>query len=191
MDGKSHNSMVSTLRLLLLALVALLALAGALVWSGAYDVAADVPHWPLTERLLQTVRERSMIVRERGIVVPKDLGRPERILNGAGLYAAMCTDCHLAPGETETELRRGLYPQPPAFAQAGVDDPAMAFWAIKHGVKLTAMPAWGRSHTDAQIWDMVAFLLQLKGMPAARYRALVAAAPPDEDDAHGMQMHGH
>lgn len=185
MAGKSHKGMVSILRSLLLVVFALLVLAGGLIWSGVYDVAADVPHWPLTARILQMVRERSMTVRAQDIAVPKDLSRPKRILDGAGLYAAMCTGCHLAPGVDDSELQRGLYPKPPVFVREGMDDPAMAFWAIKHGVKLTAMPAWGKSHTDAQIWDMVAFLMQLKGMPAAHYQALVAAAPPDDDDMHG------
>jgi hypothetical protein len=131
--GKSQTCMAAMARAATVAAFALLVAAGAAIRFGAYDVAADVPHWPLTGRLLQAVRERSMIVRERGIEVPKDLGRPERIVDGAGLYAAMCTDCHLAPGQAETELRRGLYPQPPIFAQEGVDDPRMAFWAVDTG----------------------------------------------------------
>jgi Cytochrome C oxidase, cbb3-type, subunit III len=157
------------------------------IWFGWYNVAADVPHSPLTEKILETVRERSMIVRERSIVVPNDLDRPERISAGAGLYDEMCTGCHLAPSMATTELHEGLYPKPPVFASEGDDDPAMAFWVIKHGVKMTAMPAWGLSHTDRQIWDMVAFVIKLKGMSAAGYKTLVASAPPDEDEQHGHE----
>jgi mono/diheme cytochrome c family protein len=31
------------------------------------------------------------------------------------------------------------------------------------------MPAWGDSHTDQQIWEMVAFLEKLNDMSAAKY----------------------
>ncbi len=168
-------------------------LAGLAIWFGLYNVAADVPHWPVTEQLLETLRDRSMTVHAQDIAIPKDLGRRERISAGAGLYDEMCTNCHLTPSIDSTEMRQGLYPKPPAFPVEGEDDPAVAFWTIKHGVKSTAMPAWGPSHTDDQIWDMVAFLVKLKGMSAADYKALVAAAPPDDDDehGHGHGMHGH
>lgn len=162
---------------------------GVAIWFGFYEVAADAPHWKMTERFIQTVRERSITVRAKEIIVPADLGRPDRISAGAGLYDEMCTNCHLKPGINATEMRLGLYPKPPAFPAEGEDDPAVAFWTIKHGVKMSAMPAWGPSHTDEQIWDMVAFLLQLKGMSAADYATQVAAAPPDEDEHHGHE-HG-
>ena len=159
------------------------------IWFGWFNVAADVPHWQITAKL-ETVRERSMTVRADKVVVPADLDSPRRISDGAGHYDEMCTGCHLMPGMTGSELRAGLYPKPPVFAERGEDDPAMAFWAIKHGVKMTAMPAWGTSHTDEQIWDMVAFLLKLKGMSLTEYKQLVASAPPD-DDEHGHGGHEH
>jgi mono/diheme cytochrome c family protein len=40
-------------------------------------------------------------------------------------------------------------------------DPAAAFWTIKHGIKATGMPAWGKSMGDEYIWGIVAFLDQL------------------------------
>lgn len=169
---------------------ALAALIGSAAWFGIYNVAADVPHWQVTEKLIQVARERSIIVRSRDIAVPKDLDRPDRIRAGAGLYDEMCVSCHLAPAVGDSEMQRGLYPKPPAFPETGVSAPSGAFWAIKHGVKMTAMPAWGQSHTDDQIWDMVAFLMRLKGMSEADYKALVASAAPDDDDGH-HHVHGH
>jgi mono/diheme cytochrome c family protein len=100
----------------------------------------------------------------------------------------MCTSCHLAPGLAQTELRQGLYPQPPDLSKHGVHDPAEAFWVIKHGVKLTAMPAWGRSHDDAAIWDMVAFVRQLPAMDQAAFEAMAGRAA---DDGHGGDEHIH
>src|SRR3546814_12702681 len=71
--------------------------------------------------------------------------------------AAMCTGCHLAPGMSETEMSRGLYPAPPDLTKTTVEA-AEAFWVIKHGIKASGMPAWGKSMDEEYIWNMAAFL---------------------------------
>jgi len=67
-------------------------------------------------------------------------------------------------------------------------DPRVVFWTIKHGIKMSAMPAWGFSHDDATIWSMVAFVQKLPGMTPAEYKAIVAKAPPDDDMKMPMGM---
>lgn len=185
--------MISTRKWLLgtlLLLLAVMAAGGAFVWFGVYDVGADAPHTRPMLVLMQTLRERSIHVRAQGLT-PPDLQDPKRVLAGAGHYAAMCTGCHLAPGAPDSEIRPGLYPLPPNLSQQRVD-PRDAFWVIKHGVKMSAMPAWGRTHDDATIWDMVAFVQQLPHLSPAQYKAIVARAPPDEDSegaAHDAHDH--
>lgn len=152
---------------------------GVFAYSGLYNISADDHHWPLTYRALQTVRDRSIHVRSEHIRVP-NLENPQLILKGAGQYAAMCTGCHLAPGIQESEMREGMYPKPPNLSRVHVA-PQDAFWVIKHGIKMSAMPAWGDSHDDPTIWSMVAFLERLPSMCPAQYKAIVAKAPPDED----------
>ena len=160
--------------------VILSGLAGvAVVYSGALDVAADVPHSRPVLALMNATRDRSVEVRSRGIQVP-DLEDPQLVLKGAGQYAAMCTSCHLAPGMGNSEIRPGLYPRPQNLSKVRVP-PREAFWIIKHGLKMSAMPAWGVSHDDGTLWSMVAFLEKLPDMTPAQYRAIVAKAPPDED----------
>lgn len=166
--------------------------AGLFIGSGLYNPGADSPHWKVTYFLIQAVRERSVEHHAAGIALPANLDDPQVILKGAGQYAAMCTGCHLAPGMKDTELRPGLYPRPPNLSKSRVD-PREAFWIIKHGLKMSAMPAWGMSHDDATIWSMVAFLQKLPGMTAAQYKAMVAKAPPDEDmgPMDGADAHDH
>ena len=103
-------------------LTLLAALAAAFVYSGDYNIAADDPHWPLTERLLATLRTRSIEARASNLDVP-DLTDAALIRQGDGNYDSMCTGCHLAPGMESTELSRGLYPAPPAFATAKKGNP--------------------------------------------------------------------
>ena len=156
--------------------------AGVFVYSGLYNIGADDHHSKPVFVMLQTLRNRSIHVRSENLTVP-DLDDPQLILKGAGQYAAMCTDCHLAPGETDAEMRPGLYPQPPNLTQVRLD-PKDEFWVIKHGLKMSAMPAWGGSHDDATIWSMVAFLQKLPDMTPSQYKDIVAKAPPDEDMDH-------
>jgi len=165
--------------------------AGAFAWSGLYNIGADDHHTRPVFAFLQTLRNRSIHLRSEALTVP-NLDDPQLILNGAGQYAAMCTGCHLSPGVDDTELRAGMYPQPPDLSKVHVD-PKEAFWVIKHGIKMSAMPAWGMAgHDDPTIWSMVAFLEKLPGMTQAEYKAIVAKAPPDEDmdDDHGA-AHAH
>ena len=143
----------------------------AAIWSGMYNIGADSPHSMLTLRVLEQVRQRALAHHAEGIPVPV-LNDPAMISEGAEHYAAMCTECHMAPGVSESELRPGLYPQPPNLAQRGIEDPRVAFWAIKHGIKMSGMPAWGSTHDDAEIWNIVAFLRKLPTLSPAGYAAM-------------------
>ncbi|MFB8828766.1 c-type cytochrome [Azotobacter sp. CWF10] len=157
--------------------LAVVALGAGVLYSGLIDVGADAPHSAPVRALLETARERSVAVRARDIQVPY-LADEAMIRAGAGNYDAMCVGCHLAPGLTETELGRGLYPAPPDLGEVGhAGDPAGAFWVIKHGIKATAMPAWGRSMDDPYIWELVAFLGRLPSLDAESYRRMVESSP--------------
>lgn len=164
--------------------------AAAFVWSGAYDIGADDPHLRLTTSTLQTLRMRSIAVRARQIEVP-DLQDPARIRRGAGNYDAMCAGCHLAPGAGPSELSQGLYPAPPNLSRLADIDAAQAFWVIKHGIKASGMPAWGKSMEDSDIWDLVAFLERLPALNSAQYEAEVAASGGHSHGGGETPSHEH
>lgn len=184
---------MKTAAVVVLSAAGALALAGmaglVFAWSGVYDIGADAPHTKPVLGFLAMARERSIATHSRDLTVP-DLSDPQLILKGAGQYAAMCTGCHLAPGMADSELRPGLYPQPPNLANERVD-PAQAFWAIKHGIKASAMPAWGGSHDDETMWSMVAFLQKMPDLSAAGYKDIVARAPLDDEMGEGGHHHEH
>jgi mono/diheme cytochrome c family protein len=152
-------------------LTALALAAGAFVGSGVYDIGADDRHTRIVLALIEQLRDRSIAVRARGIAVP-ELDDAGRIAAGARQYATLCVSCHLAPGVTKSELRPGLYPHPPNLAQQDAPDARRAFWTIKHGVKMSAMPAWGRTLDDAAIWDLVAFVRSMPLMGPEAYQRL-------------------
>jgi len=163
--------------------------AGIFVWSGSYNIGADNPHLAITHQLINNLRDHSTKAYSRGIKVP-NLDNPAMIAEGAEHYSVMCTGCHLAPGMAETEIRAGLYPQPPDLSKDGIDDPAEAFWIIKHGIKMSAMAAWGKTHTDEQIWNMVAFTSKMPGMTPAQYLKLGGKLPLDDDEHMHAAMGG-
>lgn len=157
----------------------------AFLYSGLYPMGADVPHNRLTYWALETLRENSLDRASRAIVLP-DLSSPDLILTGGADYHEMCAACHLKPGKADSDMSTGLYPRPPnltipPFLHAVNSDSERAlrlarkqFWVIKHGIKATGMPAWGKTHDDQRIWAMVAFLQQLPRLDSAQYQILTA-----------------
>jgi mono/diheme cytochrome c family protein len=150
---------------------------GAVVFigSGLYDIGADDHHLKPVFFAVEQLRDRSIARRARDITVPP-LNDAKMISAGAQRYASLCAACHLAPGAAASPIRSGMYPHPPSLAQEAAHDPANAYWIVKHGIKMSAMPAWGKSLDDAAIWDLVAFLQKLPDMTPEAYRA--AASSP-------------
>jgi mono/diheme cytochrome c family protein len=163
--------------------VAILAVGAMAVSFGAYNFAADAPHGRVVADVIEFARDRSVEERARGMEVPA-LNDPKMIAAGADHYAEMCTGCHLAPGMKENEMRPGMYPKPPVLAAFPPDDPAEQFWIVKHGIKMSGMPAWGVTHSDEEIWAIVAFLQKLPSLTPEQYKAMTVSSAE-----HHMHMH--
>jgi mono/diheme cytochrome c family protein len=173
----------------LVVLVVLAAFAGIFIYAGVYNIGADAPHSRFVYGILDQLREGSISRYSKEIAAPADLNDPKRIAAGAGLYQEMCTGCHLGPGLEKSEMSQGLYPPAPDLTRSG-RSAREQFWIIKHGVKLTAMPAWGKTHDDQLIWDMVAFIRRLPKLSPEQYKAAVAAAPADHEEMMEQMKHG-
>lgn len=97
------------------------------------------------------------------------------LAQGASLYGQHCAICHgTAAGESSASpIAKGLYPAPPQLADEGVeDDPeGVTYWKIKHGIRLTGMPAWGATLNDRQIWTLALFLKHMDKLPPAAKQA--------------------
>lgn len=161
----------------------------AAIWLGLPEVAATTPHWAVTEWVLTTTRDNAVRRRASVIPVPDDLDDPGRIRAGASAYDAMCADCHGAPGVDAGVAAEGMLPRPPELAAEAVEwESAELFWIVENGIRMTGMPAFGPTHTDRELWDLVAALRRLPGLSASEYRALVRS----EDDGHRPgHHHGH
>jgi mono/diheme cytochrome c family protein len=169
----------------LLIAVALLALgAGVTIYAGVYDVAATEPHWPATSWILETARIRSIKAHAAGIAAPPSFNDPAKIPIGVGHFAAHCAVCHGAPGVPRGDIARGLSPPPSDLAVAAKSYSAgELFWILKHGIKMTGMPAWS-DHSDEQLWATVAFVQKLPGLTQDEYARMIVASM-----ARGGQHH--
>lgn len=171
------------------AAVALIAAGGTVgfAYSGLLDVSASATEPRVIRWLLQTTRESSVRRRAADIAAP-DLSDEAQVATGGRAFGEMCADCHGTPGRDPRLGARDMNPPPPDLGKAAAGrTPAELFWIIKHGIRMTGMPAWGATHTDAQLWELVAFIERLPALSADDYRRLVERSG---DDGHGHD-HDH
>jgi mono/diheme cytochrome c family protein len=156
-------------------IIGLVILAGAaMIWSGVYNVAADSPHWKVTFWVLDEAREQSIEAHSSGIVAPPLQG--EKLVDrGFSHFNETCRLCHGGPGLAPLGFTQGLYPKPPLFPSRDVQQELSdreVYWIVKHGLKMTAMPAFGVIQTDEGLWSIVAFLRRLPTLSPQEYQAM-------------------
>lgn len=88
-------------------------------------------------------------------------------------------------------MSAGLSPTPPNLAKHAHTDAAEAFWVIKHGIKATGMPAWGKHMEDQYIWSVVVFLRKLPSLSAEEYEAEVTASGGHSHGGGESAEHSH
>jgi hypothetical protein len=67
---------------------------------------------------------------------------------------------------------------------------AELFWIVKHGVKMTGMPAFGPTHSDERLWTVVAFLKQLPQISPEKYTEMKQASAKHHE-GHDEHTHDH
>ena len=86
---------------------------------------------------------------------------------------AVCAQCHGEPDKALGILTQGLNPTPPdleRLAEAGTA--AEMFWIINNGIRMTGMPAFGKTHQADEIWPVVSFLQSAKGLTSTEYNRI-------------------
>ena len=171
---------------ILATLVVLVIGAGLLViYSGIYNVAAAQSDNPLLCWMLSTTSDRSIRYHARRITAPP-LSDAALVKKGLNHYRDMCVPCHGRPGLYPTELNKGLNPRAPKLTETAKEfSPREIFWVVKNGIRMTGMPAWGTSHSNAEIWAIVAFVKRLPNITPQEYVAMDQAAQKE------VQGHAH
>jgi mono/diheme cytochrome c family protein len=104
----------------------------------------------------------------------------------------MCAACHGAPGKERGEIGKGLNPSPPNLAEVASSwSSAELFWILKNGIKMTGMPAFGPTHSDARLWSIVAFVMQLPKLTPDDYKKMGHPASKHEHQEEDRHDHQH
>lgn len=174
---KTRNRTIGILGIALLMTVVAIAIAGLVVHIGAYNVAATEQHTAAVYRLLDHAMRRSVKLRA-STIRPPDLNDAQRVQSGLQHYRDKCLQCHGAPGIAPQDFGRGMAPAPANLvATAREWQAAEIFWTVKHGIKMTGMPAWQYRMSDQDIWDVVAFVKMLPTLSPQIYAAWNEAMP--------------
>lgn len=162
--------------------IALSAVAAALlVYAGIYDVSARAGHLPPTAWLLHTAMRNSARTHALGIDVPP-LDDERMIVRGATYFSVGCAACHGEPGNRTTPVVNEMTPRaPPLEPMIETWEVRELFWIVDNGIKYTGMPAWATPDRPDEVWDMVAFLLELPELGVEEYRRLAYQPGPRQE----------
>jgi mono/diheme cytochrome c family protein len=140
-------------------------------YSGIPNVAATKPEGKIMSWFMNTTKDHSISARAQHITVPP-LDTSALVAKGFEHYNEMCVTCHGAPGIRPDEFAKGLNPSPPNLALSTRDmEPSDIFLVVKDGITMTGMPGFGSTHSDSEVWAIVAFLKYLQAMQPEEYTA--------------------
>lgn len=108
-----------------------------------------------------------------------NLNDPKLKLTAFSHYHVTCRLCHGAPEYEPEEFAKGLYPAPPSMTSGHIQkarSEAEIYWIVKHGIKMTGMPAFGPTHEEKELWGLVALAEEIPEMSPEQYRQQVKAA---------------
>jgi mono/diheme cytochrome c family protein len=148
----------------------------AVVYTGAYNVAASDQHADAVRWTLDTAMHQSVANRAGGVELPENVTE-DLLAEGARHYAESCAHCHGAPGGEPAKWSQGMRPEPPHLTEAAKEwTPEEIHWIVSNGIKMTGMPAFGGHHAPEEIVALTAFVSALPGISADDYATLTGSA---------------
>jgi mono/diheme cytochrome c family protein len=162
----------------------------AIILGGLYPVAASSHHSPPVRWAITEAREHGVERSAAGLSVPRFTAADIR--EGGSHFKGMCQACHGGPGAEPEEFAAGMNPRPPDLARAAGDlSVEQVFWIAKNGLRMTGMPAFGKTDDDEELWKVAAFVKQLPKVTASEYGALPNAHEAEGHEATEAHHHHH
>jgi cbb3-type cytochrome c oxidase subunit III len=124
------------------------------------------PHMRYVASILQPEKFMDALSYVPALIYPSEL--PGSAIAGQVIYAPRCAMCHGATGRGDGYVAESLTSAKPAdFTQDTLiarRDWVTLFQRIREGGqgRHTTMPPWGMVFTDAEMWDLVAFIASLQ-----------------------------
>ncbi len=150
-------------------------------YSGLFDVSATVVEPVPVKWLLENTRKNSIASRAKDLQAPR-LSEVAQLGGAAKAYVEMCAGCHTAPGVSAFLGAKDMNPPPPELSDLSTKrTPEELFLVIKNGIRMTGMPAWGSTHSDKEIWELVSLIKAMRDLSESQFIALARSV---EDDGH-------
>ena len=106
---------------------------------------------------------------------------PANLAAGAKIYVDDCAFCHgLSNQKDIPPAGKGMFPVPPQLFNPDemvTDDPAgQTYWKVSNGIRLTGMPAFDKSLSTDQMWQVSLLLANADKLPEPVKAALQPGA---------------
>jgi mono/diheme cytochrome c family protein len=133
------------------------------------------PTWEMW--VMQSAVRASVRRGAKGIQAPLPGNIDDAMVEGGRLYLNGCAGCHGTPGKPSEDL--SSYPRVPQLPQVGTQysEPEL-YWIVKHGIRNTAMSAYGRFYSDKQLWALTSFLRRINNLPPGVLGRIQTKQPP-------------
>ncbi len=156
------------------------------LWLGLVDMSA-LPKPGFVETTVGELAFDGWLERTAPTAQDPFAANPKDIAVGMDHYRENCVACHGGPGVDPAELAKGLHPDAPELWKKDSQEmtDGELFWTIKNGVRMTGMPGFGPTHTDQEIWRIVAFVRHLPQLTPGEKAELQSATA--EGEHHGDQ----
>lgn len=123
---------------------------------------------------------------------------PRAVAAGRDAYTGSCAQCHGSTGDGKGVFGAATYPPATDLTSHDVVEKSDAelFWITKNGLSFTAMPGFGDQYSDADIWNIVAYMRSLQNgqaaainVPAPTFAQIQAADPNGDSAARGAAVY--
>lgn len=187
-----RSSLGSAIAGAIVLLLLLIVIAAAVIFGGLYPVGASSPHSAGVQWAIGAARDRAVERSASGLKPP--IFSAADIREGGSHFKGMCQECHGGPGAEPEEFATAMNPRPPNLARAAGDlSTSEVFWIAKNGLKMTGMPAFGKTDEDEELWKVAAFVKSLPRFRASDYASLPNAHEHEEgaesDEKDGDKGH--
>jgi mono/diheme cytochrome c family protein len=189
-------------KLIILIAVVGLGIVGAVGWVGyqsftsGFSAKTEPP--AIEVFMAREVRRLAIPVKTRHAQNPIPLS-PDVMRESLAHFADHCATCHANDGSGQTPIGKNVYPRAPDLRLA--DTQSMSdgeiFWVIHHGIRFTAMPAWGESDLDKDLgsWKLVHAIRHLPQLTPEELDRMKRLNPKtkhdlEEETALGQSLQG-
>ena len=151
-----------------------LALCGYVYFGFGYaPVATSAPPMPFEKRFA-SMALHARVQAEAPKNAPIQPDEPNLTV-GAKVYVDNCAFCHGLPKQAAVPpAAKGMFPAPPQlFEDLVTDDPAgQTYWKVANGIRLTGMPAFSKSLSETQMWQVSLLMANADKLPDQTKAAL-------------------